>query len=73
MAGLYRVFEEQFDRMNKNLDRISELAGMLIATNKRLVGLEHEAWQSRLTTVADVNLTRRLASARRVPLQQMEW
>ena len=40
--------------MDKNLDRISELTGMLRATNKRLAGLEHEARQSRLATEAGV-------------------
>ena len=48
------MFEEKIDRMDKNLDRMSELAGMLRATNQRLAGLEHEARRSRLATKADV-------------------
>ena len=34
LADTYRMFEEWFDRMDKNLDRMSELTGMLRATNK---------------------------------------
>ena len=40
--------------MDKNQDRISELTGMLNATNKRLAGLEHDVRQSRLATEADI-------------------
>ena len=54
MADLCQLFEERFNTMDKNLDRLSELAGMVRATKKRLVGLEHEARQSRLATEADV-------------------
>ena len=53
MADTYRMFEERFDRMDKNLDRMLELTGMLRVTNKRLVGLDQEARQPLLATVAD--------------------
>ena len=39
--------------MDKNLDRMLELTGILRVTNKRLAGLDHEAWQPRLATVVD--------------------
>ena len=53
MADLYRMFEKQFDRTDKNLERMSELTGMLKVINKRLAGLEHEARQPRLAPEAD--------------------
>ena len=54
MADLDRMFEEPFDRMDKNLEKMSALTGMLKVTNKRLVGLEYKAWQPRLAPEADV-------------------
>ena len=53
MADVYRMFEE-LDRMDKSLDMISELTGMLRTANKRLAGLENKARQPRLATEADV-------------------
>ena len=65
MADLYRMLKKNFDRMDKNLDRIwshfdqqnktsVELTDEMRATNERLAGLEHEARQPRLATEADV-------------------
>ena len=54
MADVYRIFEERFDRMDKNLERVSEFTGILRATKKRLAGLEQDARQPRLAAVADV-------------------
>ena len=48
------MFEEQFDRMDKNLDMMSEITGILRVTNKRSAGLEHEAGQPCHATEADV-------------------
>ena len=54
MADLYRMFKERFDRMDKHLDMMSELTGMLRATRKRLADVEHEARQPCLATEANV-------------------
>ena len=48
---LYRIIKEQFDRSDKQLDELTE---KIRVTNQRLAGMEHEAWQSRLATEADV-------------------
>ena len=54
MVDLNRTFEVKIDRMDKNLDRMSELTGMLRATNQHSAGLPHEARQPRLATETDV-------------------
>ena len=54
MGDVYRIFEERFDRVDDNLDRISKCFGVLRGTNKCLAGLEHEARQPRLTMETDV-------------------
>ena len=55
MADFFRMFEERFDRMNKNLDKTFD--GLMEKTRdrkQRLAGLEHEARQPRLAMGADI-------------------
>ena len=51
MAEVYRMLEELFDRSDKQLDELKRKMG---ETNQRLADLQHEAWQPRLATEADV-------------------
>ena len=49
------MFEEQLDRMDKNLDKkLDELMERTRETKKRLVGLGHDTRQLRLVMEADV-------------------
>ena len=50
-ANLYRMIKEQFNKSDKQVDELTE---KIRATNQRLAGLEHEAWQPCLATEADV-------------------
>ena len=54
MEDLYRMFKEYLDRRDKNLNRVSELTGILKATNQRLANLQHRAQQPRLAMKADL-------------------
>ena len=58
LADVYRRFEEIFERrlegVKSHLDIIDELANEMRATKQRLIGLEHDARQPRLTMEADV-------------------
>ena len=65
MAGLYRMIQNNLDRMDKNFDRMSsyldrqhkqlvKLTEKLGATNQHLAGLQHKARQPRVATEADV-------------------
>ena len=64
MTGLYRMFDERFDSMDKHLERISSLTDMLRATNMRLAGLEQDARQPRLATEIDVETDKKTRKRR---------
>ena len=67
LADVYRMFKERFDRWDRKLDEMEEDWRSM---DQRLTRLEHDARHPRLAMAAAGNQTRRLASARRAPLQQ---
>ena len=67
-ADISRMFEELFDKSGRKMD---EHAEEMRVTDQRLASLEQDARQPRLVMEADGPVDeRRIASARRAPLQQ---
>ena len=63
MVDFYRMFEERFDRMNKNLDKTFDgLMETTRETKQHLEALEYEAWQPRLAMEADVKSSTKICN-----------